>query len=93
MYVRFYNPQVGRFLGTDRFDVLSLQFGEEQDVRRFREYLGTPQSWNRYAYARHTPLLYVDLDGAEATAAVATTAWFVGQGGAGAAAAGAGVTA
>jgi RHS repeat-associated protein len=89
MHARFHNPQTGRFLGTDRFDVLSLQFGDEEDVGRFREYLGTPQSWNRYAYAKNSPLRYVDPDGEEAVAAVATGTWLIGQGGSGA---GAGVT-
>lgn len=95
MHARFYNPQTGRFLGTDRFDVLSLQFGEEEDVRRFREYLGTPQSWNRYGYVKNSPLRYVDPDGEEAVSAVATGTWLIGQGGAGAGAAatGAGLTA
>lgn len=91
MHARFYNPVVGRFLGTDRFDILSLQFGDAQDVRRFRAYLGTPQSWNRYAYARGNPLLYVDPDGEEAVAALATNTWLIGQGGSGAAASGAGL--
>lgn len=68
----------------DRFDVLSLQSGDTEDMRRFREYLATPQSWNRYMYAKGNPLLYVDPNGEEATAAVGAGTWFFGQGGAGA---------
>ncbi len=93
MHARFCNPQTGRFLSTDSFDVLSLQFGDEEDMKRFREYLGTPQSWNRYAYVRDSPLRYVDRNGQDPLAAVATTTWFIGEGGTGAGAGGAGIAA
>jgi RHS repeat-associated protein len=93
MMARFCNPQTGRFLSTDSADVLSLQFGDEEDVRRFREYLGTPQSWNRYAYVRDSPLRYIDPNGRDPLAAVATTTWFIGEGGAGATVGGAGIAA
>jgi hypothetical protein len=48
MHARFYNPQLGRFLSTDR--------ANDWDPK-------LPQTWNRYTYARANPLKYVDPDG------------------------------
>jgi RHS repeat-associated protein len=47
MHARHGNPLVGRFLSVDRVGGTSKK----------------PQSWNRYAYARGNPLLYVDPNG------------------------------
>ena len=81
LHARHYNPLTGRFLSTDRFDVLGLQSGDILDQEEFLEYLRQPQSWNRYGYAKGNPLKYVDLDGRTATLAVAAPALFGGGGG------------
>jgi len=47
MHARYYNPALGRFLSIDAHP------GSPD----------APQSWNRYAYARNTPLRMLDLDG------------------------------
>jgi RHS repeat-associated protein len=48
MHAQYYGWGMGRFLSVD-------------PVRNDR--LGTPQAWNRYAYALNNPLLRVDPDG------------------------------
>ena len=95
MHARYFSAHLGRFTSVDRFNVAALQFGDAEDVRRFREHLAMPQSWNRYSYARDNPMLYIDPNGEEAAAAVATTTWLLGQGGsaAGAGAGGLGLSA
>jgi len=47
MQARHYDPELGRFLSNDPIGVS----------------LGTPQSFNRYAYANNNPYRYVDPDG------------------------------
>ena len=47
---RYSRPSMGRFVSPD-----SISNDWE---------LGNPQTWNRYAYARNNPLIYVDPDGA-----------------------------
>jgi RHS repeat-associated protein len=49
MHARYYDPNLGRFLSVDRV------LGEPDQ----------PQSWNRYAYARNSPVRLVDPDGNE----------------------------
>ncbi len=49
MHARYYNPNLGRFLSVDTG----------------RAKPGSPQGWNRYAYARGNPLNRIDLDGLE----------------------------
>jgi RHS repeat-associated protein len=49
MHARFYAPNVGRFLSVD--------------PAGRRELPVTPQSWNRYSYARNSPLNRIDPDG------------------------------
>jgi len=49
--IRYYSFGLGRFLSPD-----SIANDWE---------LGNPQTWNRYAYARNNPLIYVDPDGAK----------------------------
>jgi RHS repeat-associated protein len=56
MHARYYSPSNGRFLTTD-------------PARRSFE-PKTPQSWNRYSYARNNPLLLVDPDGEAAALAL-----------------------
>jgi RHS repeat-associated protein len=80
MHARHCSPLTGRFLSTDKADNLSLQFGDEEDRRRFREFLAQPQSWNRYSYTRDNPLKYVDPDGETAELAVGSAFAFGGSG-------------
>jgi RHS repeat-associated protein len=63
MHARHYSPLTGRFLCTDKHDVLSLQFGDADARAKFHEYLTTPHSWNRYTYAKSSPIKHVDPDG------------------------------
>jgi RHS repeat-associated protein len=87
MHARHYSPLTGRFVTTDRRDVLGLQFGDADQRREFDGFLAAPQSWNRYCYALDSPLKLVDPDGEAAVAAVAAPA-LVGSGAAGGTAAG-----
>ncbi|MBV9185818.1 MAG: hypothetical protein JO093_09345, partial [Acidobacteria bacterium] len=49
MHARYYNANLGRFLSVDpAWDSADL---------------GTPQSWNRYAYVKNTPIGRIDPDG------------------------------
>ncbi|HEV8241975.1 MAG TPA: RHS repeat-associated core domain-containing protein [Thermoanaerobaculia bacterium] len=48
MHARYYNPQLGRFLTTDRVHGLPR----------------SPRSWNRYAYVAANPLKFIDANGA-----------------------------
>lgn len=48
MHARFYNPQLGRFLGTDPANSAQAE---------------RPQTWNKYVYSLSNPILYVDPDG------------------------------
>ena len=54
MLARYYQPFMGRFLGVD--PVLGNQ--------------AEPQSWNRYSYAKNSPINFVDPDGREAEEAL-----------------------
>jgi RHS repeat-associated protein len=81
MHARHCSPLTGRFLGTDRADILSLQIGKEEDQRKFRELLAQPQSWNRYSYSKNNPLKYVDLDGESPELAVGSVLVFSGGSG------------
>ena len=89
MMARYYNSSLARFLTADPASLIELQQGNEDEQDEFEEKLRYPQLWNAYSYVLNNPLLYVDPDGEEATAAVATGTWlaFGGGNGAGAAAA------
>jgi RHS repeat-associated protein len=93
MHARYFSAHLGRFMSVDRFNVAALQFGDAEDMRRFREHLVMPQSWNRYSYARDNPMLYIDPNGEEAMTAVGTLTWTTLEGGAGAGAGGLGLSA
>lgn len=55
---RYYSSAQGRFTSADAFWKDS--------------YVGDPQSWNKYAYARNSPLKYVDPTGEKATVTIET---------------------
>lgn len=63
---RYYAGIQGRFTGTDPYDInferQKTSDPEEADDL-FRDYIGQPQHWNRYAYVLNNPLRYVDPDG------------------------------
>lgn len=63
MHARYYSPWLGRFLNVDKYDVAALQFGGEADQQQYREYLMSPQSWNRFAYGWGNPMKFVDRNG------------------------------
>lgn len=71
MHARYCSPVTGRFLATDKHDILAMQFGDEEAREQFRQYVGAPQSWNRYSYTKGNPLKMVDPDGDAAAAVVA----------------------
>ncbi len=50
MHARYYNGGVGRFLSVD-------------SARNWDKALASPQAWNRYAYARNSPLSFLDPNG------------------------------
>ncbi|HYI08174.1 MAG TPA: RHS repeat-associated core domain-containing protein [Thermoanaerobaculia bacterium] len=50
MHARYYQPVMGRFLSVDR-------------ARNWEKAVALPQKWNRYAYARNSPLNFFDPDG------------------------------
>jgi RHS repeat-associated protein len=53
MHARYYGPTMGRFLSID----------PNLDTKRAA---ATPQSWNRYSYAKNAPINLVDPDGKQA---------------------------
>jgi RHS repeat-associated protein len=79
MHARHYGVVTGRFLSTDRFNAVWLQFGDENDQQRFRELLAQPQAWNLFAYTSGNPLKYSDPDGESATLVLAAP-WATGSG-------------
>ena len=65
MVARYYDGNVGRFVSQDP---LYLAFGDDKAVkakvgRDFQQFLEDPQAFNRYAYARNSPLVYIDSTG------------------------------
>jgi RHS repeat-associated protein len=55
---RYFSGAQGRFTSPDRFNPIDELIGQE-----FRDYLASPQHWNRYAYSLNNPLKYKDSDG------------------------------
>jgi len=70
MHARYYRAGWGRFLSVDPHGFWELQDGDEDDQRRFQQYLAQPQVWNRYVYANNNPIKNIDPDGKEATLAL-----------------------
>lgn len=83
MHARHYSPVHGRFLSTDRADIISLQFGDAQDRNRLLEFQRQPQGWNRFGYTKGNPLKYVDPNGESAVLAIPNAIGLSGAAGAG----------
>jgi RHS repeat-associated protein len=60
---RYFSGAQGRFTSPDPLDWISWQAGNEDEKRRFHEFISDPQRLNMYAYARNNPLMYVDPNG------------------------------
>lgn len=63
---RYYSGAEGRFISADPF-IPQLECG---NAGCFANYLESPQNWNRYAYTRNNPLIYIDPDGEKTELAV-----------------------
>ena len=70
---RYMSSAQGRFTSPDPLDWLSWQNGDDDDKERFQGFIGDPQSFNKYTYARNNPLKYVDPDGEDFELAVTFT--------------------
>jgi RHS repeat-associated protein len=66
---RYFSNIQGRFTGVDPYNPV-VDIDDEDD---FKEYLGQPQHWNRYAYVWNNPLKYIDPDGEKVYVVTYTT--------------------
>ncbi|MGJ5817125.1 RHS repeat domain-containing protein [Paludibaculum fermentans] len=60
---RYFSGAQGRFTSPDPLDWISWQAGNDDEKRRFQEFIADPQGLNRYTYARNNPLKYIDPTG------------------------------
>jgi RHS repeat-associated protein len=61
---RYFSGPQGRFTSADPLEIVTLE------NERFAEQISNPQNWNKYAYVRNNPLVYVDPTGEAAILAV-----------------------
>jgi len=62
---RYYASLMGRFMSPDPMSPMSKGKGAA-----FMDYIGQPQNWNKYAYARNNPMVLFDPDGKETQVAI-----------------------
>jgi RHS repeat-associated protein len=62
---RYYASSMGRFMSPDPMSPMSKGKGAA-----FMDYIGQPQNWNKYAYARNNPMVLFDPDGKETQVAI-----------------------
>jgi RHS repeat-associated protein len=62
---RYYASAMGRFMSPDPMSPMSKGKGAA-----FMDYIGQPQNWNKYAYARNDPNVLFDPDGKETQVAI-----------------------
>jgi RHS repeat-associated protein len=67
---RYFSGAQGRFTSPDPLDWLSWQNGNDEDREKFQQFIGDPQGFNQYSYARNNPLKYVDPTGEDFELAV-----------------------
>lgn len=66
MQARYYANTQGRFTSVDPFSIILHRQkapNDEKSETAFREFLGSPQRWNRYAYAVNAPTVFTDPTG------------------------------
>ena len=63
---RYYSGAEGRFTSADPY----IPQLECRTAECFANYAGMPQNWNRYAYTRNNPLIFIDPDGEKTELAV-----------------------
>jgi RHS repeat-associated protein len=70
MKARYTSPLSGRFLSVDPYSIVGTPAGGGLNSDEVEMFLGEPQVWNRYSYAKGNPVKFVDPNGEAAQVAV-----------------------